>query len=76
LGLERDLIRVRTAEGRERARACGVKLGRKPMLTQHPQKEAINLICRVCCSTRAQDKQRPANIATEQGRHLSAAVGR
>jgi DNA invertase Pin-like site-specific DNA recombinase len=29
---ERDLIRVRTGEGRERARARGVKMGRKPKL--------------------------------------------
>jgi DNA invertase Pin-like site-specific DNA recombinase len=27
---ERDLIRTRTGEGRERAKARGVKLGRKP----------------------------------------------
>ena len=38
---ERDLIRVRTGEGRERAKARGVKLGRKPKLTPHQQKEAI-----------------------------------
>ena len=30
---ERDLIRVRTGEGRERAKARGVKMGRKPKLT-------------------------------------------
>jgi DNA invertase Pin-like site-specific DNA recombinase len=38
---ERDLIRSRTAEGRERAKARGVKLGRKPKLTQHQKSEAI-----------------------------------
>ena len=38
---ERDLIRTRTGEGRERAKARGVKLGRKPKLTPHQQKEAI-----------------------------------
>jgi DNA invertase Pin-like site-specific DNA recombinase len=37
---ERDLIRARTAEGRERAKARGVKLGRKPKLTLHQQQEA------------------------------------
>jgi DNA invertase Pin-like site-specific DNA recombinase len=37
---ERDLIRARTAEGRERAKARGVKLGRKPKLTPHQQQEA------------------------------------
>ena len=38
---ERDLIRARTAEGRERAKERGVKMGRKPKLTFHQQKEAI-----------------------------------
>ena len=38
---ERDLIRARTGEGRERAKARGVKLGRKPKLTEHQQREAI-----------------------------------
>jgi len=37
---ERDLIRTRTAEGRERAKARGVRLGRKPKLTPHQQQEA------------------------------------
>ena len=38
---ERDLIRTRTGEGRERAKARGVKLGRKPKLTAHQRQEAI-----------------------------------
>jgi DNA invertase Pin-like site-specific DNA recombinase len=38
---ERELIRARTGEGRERAKARGVKLGRKPKLTDHQRKEAI-----------------------------------
>ena len=38
---ERDLIRARTSEGRERAKARGVKLGRKPKLTDHQKREAI-----------------------------------
>ncbi len=38
---EGDLIRARTAEGRERAKARGVKMGRKPTLTPHQQREAI-----------------------------------
>lgn len=38
---ERDLIRARTGEGRERAKARGVKLGRKPQLTLHQQREAL-----------------------------------
>ena len=38
---ERDLIRARTGEGRARAKARGVKLGRTPKLTLHQQREAI-----------------------------------
>ena len=38
---ERDLIRTRTGEGRARAKAQGVKLGRKPTLTPHQRAEAI-----------------------------------
>jgi len=38
---ERELIRVRTGEGRARAKARGVRLGRKPKLTQHQQQEAL-----------------------------------
>src|ERR1700758_1856487 len=38
---ERDLIRARTGEGRERALARGVKMGRKPKLTPHQQAEAV-----------------------------------
>jgi DNA invertase Pin-like site-specific DNA recombinase len=38
---ERDLIRARTGEGRERAKARGVKMGRKPKLTPHQKAEAI-----------------------------------
>ena len=34
---ERELIRARTGEGRARAKARGVKLGRKPKLTPHQQ---------------------------------------
>jgi DNA invertase Pin-like site-specific DNA recombinase len=38
---ERELIRARTSEGRARAVANGVKLGRKPKLTPHQKREAI-----------------------------------
>jgi DNA invertase Pin-like site-specific DNA recombinase len=38
---QRDLVRARTSEGRERAKARGVKLGRKPKLTDHQKREAI-----------------------------------
>ncbi len=38
---ERELIRARTTEGRARAVARGVKLGRKPKLTPHQRKEIL-----------------------------------
>ena len=38
---ERDLIRARTGEGRERAKARGVRMGRRPKLTPRQQREAI-----------------------------------
>jgi DNA invertase Pin-like site-specific DNA recombinase len=38
---EKDLIRARTSEGRDRAKARGVRLGRKPKMTEHQKREAI-----------------------------------
>ena len=38
---ERELIRSRTGEGRQRAIARGVRMGRKPKLTPHQRQEAI-----------------------------------
>src|SRR4051812_27972852 len=38
---ERELIRTRTGEGRERAKARGVRMGRKPKLTPHQRQEAL-----------------------------------
>jgi DNA invertase Pin-like site-specific DNA recombinase len=38
---ERQLIGTRMAEGRARAKAKGVKLGRKPKLTPHQRREAL-----------------------------------
>jgi DNA invertase Pin-like site-specific DNA recombinase len=38
---ERELIRVRTGEGRARAKANGQSLGRRPKLTPHQRSEAI-----------------------------------
>jgi DNA invertase Pin-like site-specific DNA recombinase len=39
---DRDLIRTRMGEGRERAKARGVKLGRRPKLTSH-QRQQVRL---------------------------------
>jgi DNA invertase Pin-like site-specific DNA recombinase len=38
---EKELIRARTSKGRARAKARGVKLGRKPKLTERQKREAI-----------------------------------
>jgi DNA invertase Pin-like site-specific DNA recombinase len=38
---ERELIKARTAEGRTRAQARGVRFGRKLKLTPHQRQEAI-----------------------------------
>jgi DNA invertase Pin-like site-specific DNA recombinase len=37
---ERELIRARTGEGRARAKAAGVHMGRPPKLTPHQRREA------------------------------------
>ena len=39
--LERHLILTRTDEGRQRAKARGIKFGRKPKLTKHQREEAL-----------------------------------
>ena len=44
---ERELIRARTSEGRDRAKARGVKMGRKPKLTPHQQHEAKQRVAAV-----------------------------
>jgi DNA invertase Pin-like site-specific DNA recombinase len=41
---ERDLIRARTGEGRERAKARGVHMGRPPALTRHQRDEALQAL--------------------------------
>ena len=38
---ERELILARTGEGRQRAKERGVRLGRKPKLTPHQRREAL-----------------------------------
>jgi DNA invertase Pin-like site-specific DNA recombinase len=37
---ERELIKARTSEGRARAKARGVRLGRKPKLTPYQRRKA------------------------------------
>jgi DNA invertase Pin-like site-specific DNA recombinase len=41
---ERELIRARTGEGRKRARARGVHMGRPPKLTKHQRREALTAL--------------------------------
>jgi DNA invertase Pin-like site-specific DNA recombinase len=41
---ERELIRARTGEGRERAKERGAKFGRKPKLNPHQRKEALKRV--------------------------------
>lgn len=41
---ERELIKARTGEGRERARANGVRFGRRPKLTPHQRQEAVRRV--------------------------------
>ena len=41
---ERGLIRARTGEGRERAKARGVHMGRPPKLTPHQRREALKAL--------------------------------
>lgn len=38
---ERELIRSRTSEGRERAKSRGIRMGRRPKLTAHQRREAL-----------------------------------
>ena len=40
---ERDLIRERTGEGRKRAKARGIKFGRKPKLSEYQRAEGRTL---------------------------------
>ena len=38
---ERELIKARTKEGRDRAKARGVKLGRRSKLSEHQRREIL-----------------------------------
>ena len=57
---ERELIRARTGEGRARAVARGVKMGRKPKMTAHQVKEALR---RVDAGERMRDIARSYNVS-------------
>jgi DNA invertase Pin-like site-specific DNA recombinase len=43
---ERELIRARTSEGRARAKARGVHMGRPPALTRHQREEALQALAK------------------------------
>jgi DNA invertase Pin-like site-specific DNA recombinase len=43
---ERELIKARTAEGRSRAKARGVRLGRPPTLSPHQRREALERLAK------------------------------
>ena len=66
---ERELIRARTCEGRARAVAAGVKMGRKPQLTPHQLKEALR---RVDAGERMRDIARSYNVCHGTISRLSA----
>jgi DNA invertase Pin-like site-specific DNA recombinase len=57
---ERELIRARTGEGRARAKARGVKMGRRPKLTAHQQREALG---RITAGETASDVARSYNVS-------------
>jgi DNA invertase Pin-like site-specific DNA recombinase len=57
---ERELIRARTGEGRVRARARGVKMGRPPKITPHQKKEAL---CRRDAGEASREIARSYNVS-------------
>jgi DNA invertase Pin-like site-specific DNA recombinase len=59
---ERDLIRERTTAGRQRAKANGVRFGRKPKLSEYQRAEALK---------RRNAGETLADIARSYGVHLS-----
>jgi len=66
---ERELIRARTGEGRARAVAAGVRMGRKPKLTPHQVKEALR---RVDAGERMRDIARSYNVSHSTISRLTA----
>jgi DNA invertase Pin-like site-specific DNA recombinase len=59
---ERDLIRERTTAGRQRAKANGVRFGRKPKLSEYQRAEALK---------RRNAGETLVDIARSYGVHLS-----
>lgn len=57
---ERELILARTSEGRARAKARGVRMGRKPKLTPHQRQEALK---RVAAGEGTRDIARTYNVS-------------
>ena len=73
---ERELIRARTGEGRARAKARGVKMGRKPKLTPHQQREAIKRRDERRAGARDRPQlQRPQQHDFAAREHLNVVVG-
>ena len=68
-GIERELIRARTGEGRARAAAMGVRIGPKPKLTPHQVKEAVR---RIDAGERMRDIARGYNVSHSTISGLSA----
>ena len=71
---ERELIRVRTGEGRVRAKARGVHMGRPFKLNRHQQREAIARRS-ADCGPRATSPSMPAVRLQGQGRPPGRSAG-
>jgi len=68
---ERDLMRARSGEGRARAVAAGVRMGRKPKLTPHQVKEALR---HVDAGERMRDIARSYNVSHSTISRLSGSA--
>ena len=83
---ERELIRARTGEGRERAKARGVHMGRPPKLTAHQRREALKALAdgtatqadlaRRLISARARFRRLPAPLSVSARPALDAETER
>ena len=67
---ERELILARTSDGRDRAKAKGVKFGRKPSLTGHQRDEALG---RLANGEAQADVARSYNVSQATISRLAAA---